>query len=223
MTRLYLTQTLNAGQIIELTKDQRHYLEKVLRFERGQHFFGFNEQCGEWKIVYEKPSYKCLDQMRPPEKTQPCWLAFSPIKNDPMNFLIEKATELGVTDLQPIMCERTNNHRLNIERLIKNTHEASQQCERLDVPKVHAPLALNEFLNTLPIDIHWYAALERSDSDAVAIEFPAGFIIGPEGGWSVQEQEILKKCARPISLGKNILRAETAAIVCLGAGVFQKI
>lgn len=223
MTRLYLTQTLNAGQIIELTKDQRHYLEKVLRFERGQHFFGFNEQCGEWKIVYEKPSYKCLDQIRIPEKTQPCWLAFSPIKNDPMNFLIEKATELGVTDLQPIMCERTNSHRLNIERLIKNTQEASQQCERLDVPKVHAPLALNEFLNMLPSDIHWYAALERSDSDAVAIEFPAGFIIGPEGGWSVQEQGMLKKCARPISLGKNILRAETAAIVCLSAGIFKKI
>ena len=223
MTRLYLTQTLNAGQIIELTKDQRHYLEKVLRFERGQHFFGFNEQCGEWKIVYEKPSYKCLDQMRPPEKTQPCWLAFSPIKNDPMNFLIEKATELGVTDLQPIMCERTNSHRLNIERLIKNTQEASQQCERLDVPKVHAPLALREFLNTLTSDIHWYAALERSDSADTVIEFPAGFIIGPEGGWSVQEQGMLKKCARPISLGKNILRAETAALVCLSAGIFQKI
>ena len=55
MTRLYLTQTLNAGQLIELTKDHRHYLEKVLRFERGQYFLGFNEQCGEWKIVYEKP------------------------------------------------------------------------------------------------------------------------------------------------------------------------
>ena len=137
--------------------------------------------------------------------------------------MIEKATELGVTDLQPIMCERTNSHRLNIERLIKNTQEASQQCERLDVPKVHAPLALREFLNTLTSDIHWYAALERSDSADTVIEFPAGFIIGPEGGWSVQEQGMLKKCARPISLGKNILRAETAAIVCLSAGIFQKI
>jgi 16S rRNA (uracil1498-N3)-methyltransferase len=223
MTRLYLTQTLNAGQIIELSRDQRHYLEKVLRFERGQHFFGFNEQCGEWKIVYEKPSYKSLDQRRAPEKTQPCWLAFSPIKNDPMNFLIEKATELGVTDFQPIFCERTNSHRLNIERLIKNSHEASQQCERLDVPKVHAPLGLREFLNKLPDNVQWYAALERSDSDPVAIESPAGFVIGPEGGWSVQEQGMLKKCARPISLGKNILRAETAAIVCLSAGIFKKI
>jgi 16S rRNA (uracil1498-N3)-methyltransferase len=221
MTRLYLTQTLNVGQIIELTKDQRHYLERVLRFERGQHFFGFNEQCGEWKIVYEKPSYKCLDQIRSSEKTQPCWLAFSPIKNDPMNFLIEKATELGVTDFQPILCERTNSHRLNIERLIKNTQEASQQCERLDVPKVHAPLALRGFLNKLPANVQWYAALERSDSDDAAIEFPAGFIIGPEGGWSVQEQLMLKKCTRPISLGKNILRAETAAIVCLSANIFK--
>ncbi len=140
-----------------------------------------------------------------------------------MNFLIEKATELGVTDFQPIFCERTNSHRLNIERLIKNSHEASQQCERLDVPKVHAPLGLREFLNKLPDNVQWYAALERSDSDPVAIEFPAGFVIGPEGGWSVQEQGMLKKCARPISLGKNILRAETAAIVCLSAGIFKKI
>lgn len=193
MTRLYLTQTLNAGQIIELTKDQRHYLEKVLRFERGQHFFGFNEQCGEWKIVYEKPSYKSLDQRRAPEKTQPCWLAFSPIKNDPMNFLIEKATELGVTDFQPIFCERTNSHRLNIERLIKNSYEASQQCERLDVPKVHAPLGLREFLNKLPDNVQWYAALERSDSDPVAIEFPAGFVIGPEGGVVSRRAGYVKK------------------------------
>lgn len=222
MTRLYLTQGLNAGQIIELTKEQRHYLEKVLRFKSGQQFLGFSETDGEWRIIYEKPSYRCTEQTRPPLPNTPSWLAFAPIKHDPMNFLIEKATELGVTDFQPILCERSNNHRFNIERLVKNTQEAAQQCERLDIPKIHHPLPLVDFLNKLPKDINWYAALERSDVGISNIQMPAGFMIGPEGGWSTQERIMLEKHVTPISLGKNILRAETAAIVCLSACVFLK-
>ncbi len=223
MTRLYLTQTLNTGQIIELTKDQRHYLEKVLRLEAGEHFFGFNGLDGEWKVTFDKPLYRCTKHMRLPLLIKPSWLAFAPIKHDPMGFLIEKATELGVTDFQPILSERTNSHRINIDRLAKNAQEAAQQCERLDIPTVHNPLPLTGFLNNLPKDIHWYAALERSDRDTIDIQFPTGFIIGPEGGWSPQEQLLLKKCTQPISLGKNILRAETAAIVCLSASIFQKM
>lgn len=223
MTRLYLTQRLSAGQIVELDKEQRHYLEKVLRFKSGQYFFGFNEQDGEWRIAFDKPLYRCSDQVRPYLPSVPCWLAFSPLKHDPMNFLIEKATELGVSDFQPILTERTNNHRLNIERLAKNAQEAAQQCERLDIPKIHEPLYLVDFLNKLPNVINWYAALERSDANVLDIQFPAGFIIGPEGGWSNQEQLLLKKYTRPISLGKNILRAETAAVVCLSASIFQRM
>lgn len=224
MTRLYLTQRLNAGQIVELTRDQRHYLEKVLRFKSGQYFFGFNEQDGEWRIAFDKPLYRCTEQTRLSlSKSTPSWLAFSPIKHEPMGFLIEKATELGVSDFQPILSERTNNHRFNIERLTKNIQEAAQQCERLDIPKIHEPLYLVDFLNTLPQAINWYTALERSNFDPSDIHFPAGFIIGPEGGWSIQEQLLLKKCTQPISLGKNILRAETAAIVCLSASIFQRM
>ncbi|MBP9828793.1 MAG: 16S rRNA (uracil(1498)-N(3))-methyltransferase [Proteobacteria bacterium] len=222
MTRLYLTQTLKAGQIIELSKDQRHYLEKVLRFKSGEYFLGFNEKNGEWKIIFEKPDYKCINQTRESLTTQTCWLAFSPLKHDAMNFLIEKATELGVTDFQPIICERTNSHRINIERLTKNVIEASQQCERFDVPRIHEAIDLKKFLKELPTDIDWYAAVERSDVEHVKFVFPAGFIIGPEGGWSAEEQLILKKFSKPISLGANILRAETAAVVCLGAKIFQK-
>jgi 16S rRNA (uracil1498-N3)-methyltransferase len=224
MARLYLTQRLDAGQIVELTRDQRHYLEKVLRFKPGQHFFGFNEQDGEWKITFDKPIYRCTEQTRLSlQKNAPSWLAFSPIKHEPMGFLIEKATELGVSDFQPILSERTNNHRLNIDRLTKNIQEAAQQCERLDIPKIHESLHLVDFLNKLPQSISWYTALERSDLDISDIQFPAGFIIGPEGGWSIQEQLLLKKYTQPISLGKNILRAETAAIVCLSARIFQRM
>lgn len=220
MTRLFLTQNLNEAQIVELNKDQRHYLEKVLRFRQGDCFFGFNERDGEWKITFQNSQYICVEQRRIPHKTEVCWLAFSPIKHDSMNFLIEKATELGVTDLQPLICERTNSHRLNIERLEKNAIEAAQQCERFDFPKIHKPVKLKEFLQALPDKVIWYAAIERENAIPIKIEKLAGFIIGPEGGWTIQEQLLLKEHAKLISLGSNVLRAETAALVCLSSKIW---
>lgn len=220
MTRLYLTQDLNEGQIVTLNKDQRHYLEKVLRFKHGDCFFGFNEKNGEWKIIFRNAQYQCIEYLQKARKTGKCWLAFSPIKHDPMNFLVEKATELGVTDLQPVICDRTNSHRLNIERVERNVIEAAQQSERFDVPRVHLPIKLKNFLQELPKEVNWYVALERENMVAEKIKYPAGFIIGPEGGWSPEEREILTKHVKMISLGPNILRAETAALVCLSSKIW---
>ncbi len=218
MTRLYINQTLAAEQLVDLSKDQRHYLERVLRFKTGQSFFCFNQVCGEWEIVYENSCYRCVSQTREPSLIEPSWLAFAPLKHDPMTFLIEKATELGVTNLQPILTERTNTQRVNLERVQKNAIEASQQCERLDIPTVHEPVALATFLQNLPQEVQWFAAIERSE-ETCQIKYPAGFIIGPEGGWSEKEKELLKKYTTNISLGENILRAETASIVCLSMGI----
>ena len=215
MARLYLNQTLKKAQTVELSKDQRHYLEKVLRLQTGQSLFGFNSCDGEWQITFEKPNYVCVTQVREPYLSKPSWLAFAPLKHDPMTFLIEKATELGVTNLQPILTERTNTQRINLERLQKNAIEAAQQCERLDVPIVHQPLPLGVFLQKLPATVSWYAAIERSNDSAINLKHPAGFIVGPEGGWSESEKSILKNHTTNISLGRNILRAETAAILCL--------
>ncbi len=214
MTRIYINQILASGQLIEFSKDQRHYLEKVLRLQVGQNFCVFNQTYGEWQIIYEKPSYRCVAQIRKPCVVAPSWLAFAPLKHDPMTFLIEKATELGVTKLQPILTERTNTQRINLERLQKNAIEAAQQCERMDVPIVHEPLAFGMFLKNLPKGVHWYSAIERCEQSC-KIEYPAGFIIGPEGGWSEFEKLALKDCTKNLSLGDNILRAETAAVVCL--------
>lgn len=215
MTRLYLNQTLAHEQLVELTKEQRHYLEKVLRFQSGASFLGFNQTAGEWKIVYEKPTYRCVEQTRKSDPIEPSWLAFAPLKHDPMTFLIEKVTELGVTNLQPVITERTNSQRVNLERLQKNAIEAAQQCERLDVPTVHEPLNLNTFLQNLPKEVQWYGAIERGTEKSFKIDCPAGFIIGPEGGWSEKEKQLLKAHTANISFGSNILRAETAALVCL--------
>lgn len=215
MTRLYLNQTLAHEQLVELSKEQRHYLEKVLRFQSGASFFGFNQTVGEWEIVYEKPNYRCVLQTREPYTVEPSWLAFAPLKHDPMTFLIDKATELGVTNFQPILTERTNSQRVNLERLQKNAIEAAQQCERLDIPMVHEPVQLNAFLQNLPKEVKWYAAIERSAGKRGKIDYPAGFIIGPEGGWSEKEKQLLNDYTINISFGNNILRAETTAIVCL--------
>jgi 16S rRNA (uracil1498-N3)-methyltransferase len=219
MTRLYLNQSLRPGQLVELSKEQRHYLEKVLRLQSGENLLGFNERDGEWQITFEKPNYVCVTQTRAVQRSEPLWLAFAPLKHDPMTFLIEKATELGATNLQPLLTEHTNTQRINLERLQKNAIEAAQQCERLDIPTIPKSLALGIFLQKLPEDVHWYSAIERSDDGqvkrAVKVNHPAGFIIGPEGGWSESEKLILKTRTNNISLGKNILRAETAALVCL--------
>jgi 16S rRNA (uracil1498-N3)-methyltransferase len=220
MTRLYLNQTLEAGQLVDLSKEQRHYLERVLRFQVGQSFLGFNQICGEWEIVYEKSCYRCVAQTLTPCFIEPSWLAFAPLKHDPMTFLIEKATELGVTNLQPILTERTNTQRVNLERLQKNAIEAAQQCERLDIPAVHEPMGLSVFLQSLPQGVHWYSAIERSE-ETCQVKYPAGFIIGPEGGWTEKEKELLKRHSTNLSLGKNILRAETAAVVCLGLKFYK--
>ncbi len=221
MTRLYLNQTLKKAQIVALSQDQRHYLEKVWRLQSGQSLFGFNSCDGEWQITWVKPNYTCVARVREPYLSQASWLAFAPLKHDPMTVLIEKATELGVTDLQPILTERTNTQRINLERLQKNAIEAAQQCERLDVPIIHQPLPLGVFLQKLPEAVHWYAAIERSDEDVINLTHPAGFLVGPEGGWSESEKLILKKRVARLSLGRNILRAETAAILCLSIKIIQ--
>lgn len=220
MTRLYLNQTLDHGQLVDLSKEQHHYLEKVLRFQSGNTFLGFNQTFGEWEIIYEKPTYRCVAQTRKSDPIESSWLAFAPLKHDPMTFLIEKATELGVTNLQPVITERTNSQRVNLERLQKNAIEAAQQCERLDIPTLHEPIRLTAFLQNLP-KVNWYAAIERSTEKSCKIDYPAGFIIGPEGGWSEKEKQILDQHVSNIHLGKNILRAETAAIVCLSSRFYQ--
>jgi 16S rRNA (uracil1498-N3)-methyltransferase len=214
MTRLYLPIELSVNTTIYLDKQQIHYLAKVMRFKDGEIFTAFNSECGEWQVKFNKESCICLTQTKEPLKSPQLWLAFAPIKHDALSFLIEKATELGVTNLQPILTDHTNSQRINLERIKKQAIEASEQCERLDVPTIHAPIHLNKFIAALPTNINWYFAMERSTHDKI-IKKPCGFIIGPEGGWSETEKKLLNQKVTPISLGNNILRAETAAITCL--------
>ncbi|NBT85189.1 MAG: 16S rRNA (uracil(1498)-N(3))-methyltransferase [Alphaproteobacteria bacterium] len=228
MTRLYLNNTLHAKQELTLDPDQSHYLAKVLRYQIDDMIKIFNEKDGEWtaqitEITKKSVSIKIDEQFSVARPCPPLWLAFSPLKHEAMGFLIEKATELGVTQLQPLITDRCNNHRLNLERLQKNAIEAAQQCERHDIPRVLEPLAFGKFLNALP-PILWFAPLERSESESIKQtlekanhKLPWGFIIGPEGGFSVNEARSIKNhsSVKPIHLGPLILRAETAALSAL--------
>ncbi|MDP2194157.1 MAG: RsmE family RNA methyltransferase, partial [Alphaproteobacteria bacterium] len=163
-----------------------------------------------------------LKQIRKAEQCPQLHLAFAPIKNDRLHFMIEKATELGVTILQPVITQHTIVHRVNVDKLIRIAIEASEQCERLCIPKVLEPLKLVDYIQSLenPKTIAW--AWERMETkDLNTKQSPdhptplTGLFIGPEGGFSQDEVSLLQNHCTPISLGQNILRAETAAIVGL--------
>jgi len=224
MTRLYLNCDLSAKQEIHLSQDHSHYLAKVLRAEVGDKVSVFNERFGEWAACIDKVTKKAVvirvqDQKSSPRICSPLWLAFAPLKHEAMGFLIEKSTELGVTHLQPVVTDRCNTHRINLERLQKNAVEAAQQCERHDIPSVLNPISLPDFLKDLP-DRDWFVALERGCETPLSKSLQGsnwGFLIGPEGGFSEAEVKLLKNTSslKPISLGPRILRAETAALTVL--------
>ncbi|MCX7338194.1 MAG: 16S rRNA (uracil(1498)-N(3))-methyltransferase [Alphaproteobacteria bacterium] len=233
MTRLYLNASLFAREQILLSVEQSHYIARVLRFQKGDAIHMFNERDGEWSAEITEGHKKQVivelkTQVRVPKPTAPLWLAFSIIKHDPLMFMIEKATELGVTHLQPLIADRCNTHKANEEKLYKNALEATQQCERLDVPTVLPGRRLDDFIRALPNDICWFVAFERSDAQPLVSALQkikptaCGFIIGPEGGFSPAEKDLLSRSQNihPITLGPRILRSETAAIsslaICLG-------
>jgi 16S rRNA (uracil1498-N3)-methyltransferase len=228
MPRLYLNHPLAEKTIIPLNPEQSHYLAHVLRQNIGDSLFVFNATAGEWRakiyqITKKQVVIEIVDQQQSVCLTPTLWLAFAPLKQDATNFLLEKATELGVTHLQPLWMERSNTQRLNQQRWEKIVIEASEQCERYDIPHILPSLSLAAFLKDLPQNMEWFAAIEREASKYLLAVLQTkqtakwGFIIGPEGGFSTTEQHLLHQhpsiCA--INLGPRILRAETAGLTVL--------
>ena len=228
MPRLYVNQALTAKSLIMLNPEQSHYLCHVLRQKIGSMLTVFNEVNGDWlailiEVKKKQVVIKVDSQQKLPVLTPPLWLAFAPLKQEATNLVLEKATELGVTHIQPLWMEHSNTQRLNQDRWQKIVMEAAEQCERQDVPTILSSLKLTAFLENLPANIHWFMALERSHQPCLlkALETANGkkwgFIIGPEGGFSATEQHILlhHPSIHPITLGTRVLRAETAALSAL--------
>ena len=216
---------------VSLDKQQSHFLKNVLRLKVGHAVALFNGKDGEWYATIShlsKSNCELLPVYLRQEQTNPrsLRLLFAPIKKGPLNFLIEKGTELGVTVFQPVITSRTNVEQVRVERLQTNAIEAAEQSGRLEVPVVLPPVSLTEATLKLSTNDRLLACLESGEAEqASTYSFTPvqsiSILIGPEGGFSQDELDSLRKnsLVSAISLGPRILRAETAAISAIA--VFQ--
>ena len=218
--RLFFSETLSTNMSGKLDKSQSHYVNKVMRVKENEVFSLFNSS-GEWEakilsISKNIVEFNITKQLRQKETTKELWLAFSPIKSNYFNFMIQKATELGVTKFLPIVFDRTIVRKINKERLEKVIIEAAEQSNRINVPSIEEPQSLNSFLKNSKMDLI-FTDLNTSNTKIDLNQLtsnPTCVIIGPEGAISeVERQEILKfNGVQAIKINENILRSETAVI-----------
>ena len=219
--RLFFSDTLSTNMIDKLNKDQSHYLSKVMRVKESEVFFLFNKG-GEWEakilgISKNTVEFKITKQLRQKEITKELWLGFSPIKSNYQNFMLQKATELGVTKFLPIIFDRTVVRKINKDRLEKIIIEASEQSNRINVPLIESPQTLDNFLkkkNLMNLIFTDLNSDNRKVDKSKLTDKPICIIIGPEGDFSEAERDkILSfRNVQPIKINDNILRSETAVI-----------
>jgi len=218
--RLFFLENLSVNLNGKLDKSQSHYLTKVMRLKIGDNFSLFNKN-GEWeanilnisKFIVE---FIVTKQLRQEENIKELWLAFSPIKSNYFNFMIQKATELGVTKFLPIIFDRTVVRKINKERLSKVIIESSEQSNRLVIPTIEDPKTLDEFLNLNNFELIFTDLNSKNTkiNSTIMSDKPVCIIVGPEGDFSESErQKILSyKDVQAIKINENILRSETAVI-----------
>ncbi len=228
--RLYQEIPLSKGLEAQLTLPAAHYLTNVMRLRIGDSFLVFNGHDGEWLAtlagIQKKETFFKVTQLIRPQLAPPnshCQLLFSPIKPHRLSFLLEKATELGVSVLQPILTQHSTVRSFNHSKAMAQVIEAAEQSERLTVPLLNELENLSNILDHWPDDHPLLICDERRDSKPLvqtleAIEaLEVSFMVGPEGGFSTTEFSQFEKYPfiKFISLGSTILRTETAALVAL--------
>lgn len=222
--RLFVDTALRAGAAFALAPAQAHYLGTVLRRGPGDRLRLFNGRDGEWQarldtLRRDRATVVVDACLRPQVEETDLWLAFALLKRDATDLVVQKATELGAAALLPVLTARTNAGRVNEDRLRAIAIEAAEQCERLTLPRIAAPVALAALLDAWPADRPLFAAIERS-SDAAPLRpahGKAGLLVGPEGGFAPAELDALGNhpLVTPVRLGPRVLRAETACLAGL--------
>jgi len=225
--RLHVSQPLTAGAAVAASDDQAHYVLNVMRRNAGEPVTLFNGSDGEWRATVTVPAKRRVvfavgDQLRAQGSSPDVWLAFAPVKR--VEFLVEKASELGVAVLKPVFTRHTDVTRVNIARLTANAVEAAEQCERLTVPSVHEAVSFDQLMAAWPATRRLYVLDETGGGAPIAdvlrsakADEPCGFLTGPEGGFAQSELDALRQLpfATPMGLGPRVLRAETAALAAL--------
>jgi 16S rRNA (uracil1498-N3)-methyltransferase len=229
--RLFVEVELGPRAVVGLSSEQAHYLQHVLRRRAGDALLLFNGRDGEWTARIEGVgrgwcSVAVEAQRRPQRRAPDLWLVFAPIKRARLDFLAEKATELGVSALWPMFTRHTAVARVNVERLRANSIEAAEQCERLSVPEIFEPADFDDVLARWPNErrillldetgqaLPLAAALAETRTAAAS---PWAVMVGPEGGFERRELDALRRLSfvTPAALGPRVLRADTAAIAAL--------
>lgn len=228
-TRLFIEGDLAGGAVVECGREQAHYLVHVLRLAPGDPVALFNGRDGEWLARIDKVGKKSAilavnSQLRPQAPEPDLWLVFAPVKRAPLDFLVSKATELGVSALMPAITRRTVVERVKRERMTANAIEAAEQCERLTVPRIEDARSLSQILDSWPAERRILLCAEAGEAmpinDFLRGVDPGGpwaALTGPEGGFEQTELDLLNKFpnVNAVGLGPRILRADTAALAAL--------
>ena len=218
--RLFYRKSLSLNLTATLDKSQSHYVSKVMRIKENEVFSLFNIS-GEWEakilgISKNIVAFNVTKQLRQKDNFKELWLAFSPIKSNYFNFMIQKATELGVTKFLPIIFDRTIVRKINKERLEKVVIEAAEQSNRIQVPNIEDPQNLRDFLDKSDVDLIFTDLNSKNNKVDLKklTSKPTCIVVGPEGDFSESERdEILSyKGVQAIKINENILRSETAVI-----------
>ena len=219
LPRLFVDHALREGASITV---EGTYLGAVLRLAPGDKVKLFDDRSGEWLAEIAEAGKKRTtlvvgERLREREAVPDLWLLFAPVKRGRIDWLVEKATELGVASLRPVVTRRTIVERLNLERLRAHAVEAAEQCERTALPALAEPRKLEAVLKDWPANRALYFADEGGGEAFVAAPGPAAILIGPEGVFTDEERNAIRALpqAKPVSLGPRILRADTAALTAI--------
>ena len=224
LPRLYVDPPLSAGVAVGLDAGQANYLGNVLRLAEGGEVLLFDGVSGEWlarvvEVGKKRMILGVVEATRAQEAVPDLTLAFAPIKKGRIEFLVEKAVELGVARLEPVFTRRTIVDKVNLERMRSHIVEAAEQCGRTALAGIAEPVKLPAWLKALDPARTLYFA-DETGGEATALAFkpgPATILVGPEGGFTPEEGDAIRALpkAKPISLGPRILRAETAALAAV--------